>query len=388
MRHRAFRAFTLIELLVVIGIISLLVSILLPALGKARDSAAAAKCAANLRSVGQGLVAYAMDNNGYLPVAYNYRNSTVNQSTGTQTPAGPANGIVHWSSIILGTVQPEVFQCPSMIGGGLPTANPKPGYFDPGQTTDAADVAPSAGAMDPSGRVAAVTAVDGTGTAVTYWPDAGAPRLGFTLNEGLCGMNKYVPGFQDASSVRTYRNIQMTRVADSSGTILATEWINEWGIVSGVARGGGVGVVSKAHRPINPWRIAGTGAGDSDKDPAAVAYLPDVPVGVLLRKSTAADLWRLKSGGQSVDLIADYKAGKYDNSSRKTRLDFVGRNHAKGDFPTDNKTNFLYLDGHVALKHISETVPADANSQGPWEWGGEPYTINPNDMDPGDKAGL
>jgi prepilin-type N-terminal cleavage/methylation domain-containing protein/prepilin-type processing-associated H-X9-DG protein len=62
------RAFTLIELLVVIAIIALLIGILLPALGRARDSARIAKCLANTRSMGLCMTLYANDSKGWFPV--------------------------------------------------------------------------------------------------------------------------------------------------------------------------------------------------------------------------------------------------------------------------------------------------------------------------------
>jgi len=59
--------FTLVELLVVVAIIALLLGILLPALGKAREVARSTVCMANLKSVGQGFVTYSTEYRGYLP---------------------------------------------------------------------------------------------------------------------------------------------------------------------------------------------------------------------------------------------------------------------------------------------------------------------------------
>ena len=58
---RRTKGFTLIELLVVIAIIALLVSILMPGLGKARELAKRAGCMANLNGAGKGAAIYVND---------------------------------------------------------------------------------------------------------------------------------------------------------------------------------------------------------------------------------------------------------------------------------------------------------------------------------------
>lgn len=70
--RRVRAGFTLIELLVVIAIISLLVSILLPSLTKAKELAQAVVCANNIRNLGSANIQYASDNNGSFTKRYPY----------------------------------------------------------------------------------------------------------------------------------------------------------------------------------------------------------------------------------------------------------------------------------------------------------------------------
>ncbi len=104
------RGFTLIELLVVIAIIALLISILMPALSKARDQAKEIKCVNNERQMGIGVQMYAHENNRIVPSAVIGGNPIVWPISISSYVGGTFN-----SSTVFTTEYHSIpiFQCPS-----------------------------------------------------------------------------------------------------------------------------------------------------------------------------------------------------------------------------------------------------------------------------------
>jgi prepilin-type N-terminal cleavage/methylation domain-containing protein len=67
MRRGCARGFTLIDVLVSIAVIAVLIGILLPSLGRARETARRVICSSNVRQIGLGLAMFADDHKGRLP---------------------------------------------------------------------------------------------------------------------------------------------------------------------------------------------------------------------------------------------------------------------------------------------------------------------------------
>ena len=113
-----------------IGLIALLISILLPALSRAREQAKTLKCASNLRVIGQAAVMYANTNGGSLP-KWGRTHYLGDPGTGGDEP-GPG-----WSELAGRFASPPpspLWRCPSFLSGDYPLT-----YFITGRAGYLAD---------------------------------------------------------------------------------------------------------------------------------------------------------------------------------------------------------------------------------------------------------
>lgn len=106
------KAFTLIELLVVITIIALLIAMLLPALGLAREAARLSACAQNNKQIGTMLTSYALEHDNWLPES----NEKLSQGRGIDSTFAPASNTPTGLAILIREgyySDPRLYYCPS-----------------------------------------------------------------------------------------------------------------------------------------------------------------------------------------------------------------------------------------------------------------------------------
>jgi prepilin-type N-terminal cleavage/methylation domain-containing protein len=113
-RREATRGFTLIELLVVIAIIALLISILLPALGKARTSTRIALSMNNIRQIMIGASSYRFDHKEFFPMRCSkYVNGSVPANGGWDTwHYGGKNTHPRWRTVYGGAFDESAYSRP------------------------------------------------------------------------------------------------------------------------------------------------------------------------------------------------------------------------------------------------------------------------------------
>lgn len=124
------RAFTLIELLVVIAIIALLIGILLPAIGSARQSARNLLCQTNIRQIAQATQVYAVDFKGKFPPVLAQQPFVIDPENGKQNmiwydvnrigrylPQVDSSNLV-WNHNENPTVGGSVMECPNHTDAG------------------------------------------------------------------------------------------------------------------------------------------------------------------------------------------------------------------------------------------------------------------------------
>src|SRR3954468_10799994 len=130
-RGSAELGFTLVELLVVSSIIALLIAILLPALRRAKESAASVACQSNLRQLATGFLLFAQDHQNQLPGNQFDKNNPIEWKRDwlpgptSQSSTSPQSG-----TIFMYIKNDKIYRCPSLVDTTYAAGANSNGTFD------------------------------------------------------------------------------------------------------------------------------------------------------------------------------------------------------------------------------------------------------------------